>query len=1508
MLPSPTRGRGLAGAILGSLLAVPITAVIALGATPAACTITGGPGGEVLNGTPAADVICGLGGNDTLKGVAGNDILRGGDGDDVLIGGGGADRFEGEAGAADRVDYGSQTQPVTVSIGDGANDGLRGGTEADDVRADVERISGGRGSDVLTGDAAANHLLGGDGADALDAGDGDDRLTGGGGADSFAGGAGTDTVLYNGVTGAVLASIGDGANDGVGGTEGDDVHGDIERLTGGSGSDRLTGDADANTLDGAGGADALDGGGGHDLLVGGPGPDDFTGGAGVDTVSYVGVTQPVIASIGGPADGDGVGGTEGDDIGAGIEGIRGGSGDDQLSGNGSPNTLTGLTGDDTLDGGAANDRLLGGDGGDDLTAGAGADRLEGEGGPDDLHADGDGPNADQLNCGAAADRAFADPADTLDASCESQPPTANDDTLTVSEDDHNDADGANVDVLANDSDPEGRTLTVASVDTTGTVGLVTHSGTVNYRTNGEFRHLNVGATASDSFTYKANDGTADSLSATVSITITGVNDAPVVNVASSTLAHTENVAVAVDPDLTISDRDSPNLAGAQVRISNNFQADDQLVFANQEGISGTYDTGTGVLTLTGSESVADYQTALRSIQFNTTGQDPSTLTRTVEFKVDDGAAADHESNLATRDISVARVNDAPVADDESFSGAVGNTRLAVGTTSTGPRITSAGDVLSGDVDPDTPAANLAVTPASLTSGQCAVSSCGPNVTMESDGQFTYDPPQGFTGDDTFVYTVEDNDTGDGDGEKTAVALVTINVSGPMTWYVDGDAPVPAAGTGGRSHTPFKSLADLTTGGSADGKDGTGDTIFLYDAATAYDGGIVLEDDQLLLGEPNGLSVSSQPLVSGGSSDPSTNPDIRNTSGDAITLADGSWIQRVNVAGASGDGIVGTGIGGSVQVGAPSTISGVDGTDVRLSGGNGSVQIASNITNSSGRSIHVENRTFPGSVSFEGTVTDTGGGILLDNNDSSFVGFSGGLTLNTGASAALQAINGGHVWTGTFAANTIATTTGTALRVENTSINPQLRFRSISSNGAADGIVLNNTGGPGGLTVTGNGGTCTPADTTGCSGGVIANSIAADDSGVMPAGTGIVLRDTSNVSLTRMWIHDHSNYGIRGTNVNGFELTRSTVNATGAGGTAYNGTASGAGFNEGGARFTGLTGTARVTDSHLSRGYGDNFRVVNGPFTSLNITFSGTTVGANHAVAGEDGVRLETTGGSSGLSATFTNHTSTFSRGDHIQYAHNGSQPGNLNITAGNFSNSSVPSSGGLNLASDADAGSTAMTIANNDFSGARGPAVAIAKTPGSGSAVLSGSFTGNSIGAAGQGTSGSSEADALRLDNAQNGALNWTISGNDIHGYHENGIVVYAGGAVAGASGAVNTTIVNNTLDSPSPQSIQPKYGIRYDIGLGAGDTFNACADVRNNDLHAAGVDMLGGVAGDVDALFIQRANTTIRLPGYGGGAADRSAVEAFIRDNNLVGGTPAILAPVSGSGGGYTGGGSTCP
>jgi VCBS repeat-containing protein len=85
-------------------------------------------------------------------------------------------------------------------------------------------------------------------------------------------------------------------------------------------------------------------------------------------------------------------------------------------------------------------------------------------------------------------------------------------------------------VLANDSDSDGDTLALSAIDTTGTLGIVTDNGdgTFDYDPNGQFESLNDGESGTDGFEYTISDGKGGTDTATVTITIEGLSDSPVI--------------------------------------------------------------------------------------------------------------------------------------------------------------------------------------------------------------------------------------------------------------------------------------------------------------------------------------------------------------------------------------------------------------------------------------------------------------------------------------------------------------------------------------------------------------------------------------------------------------------------------------------------------------------------------------------------------------------------------------------------------------------------------------------------------------------------------------------------------------------------------------------------------------------------------------------------------------------------------------------------------------------
>src|SRR5689334_13112494 len=164
----------------------------------------------------------------TVSDGAGNDTVTGGGGDDTFLSSPGADRYAGGAGS-DRVDYSARTAGVSVDIDDVADDA----GEGDNVRRDVERVTGGSGDDTLTGSAAADRLDGGPGDDALLGGSGNDRLDGGPGDDALSGQSGTDAADYAARTEPLLIDLAAGR----GGAAGEhDTYSGIEDATAGQGA------------------------------------------------------------------------------------------------------------------------------------------------------------------------------------------------------------------------------------------------------------------------------------------------------------------------------------------------------------------------------------------------------------------------------------------------------------------------------------------------------------------------------------------------------------------------------------------------------------------------------------------------------------------------------------------------------------------------------------------------------------------------------------------------------------------------------------------------------------------------------------------------------------------------------------------------------------------------------------------------------------------------------------------------------------------------------------------------------------------------------------------------------------------------------------------------------------------------------------------------------------------------------------------------------------------------
>ena len=134
-------------------------------------------------------------------------------------------------------------------------------------------------------------------------------------------------------------------------------------------------------------------------------------------------------------------------------------------------------------------------------------------------------------------------------------------------------------MIANDSDVDGDTLSVtelngSAVGIGSTVTLASGAqltlnadGSLAYDPNGQFEHLDVGETATDTFSYTVYDGNGETDSATVTITIQGEEDAPSGTGSLSTATLNDNAGpTSLFGAITISDADSTE-SGFSLRIT-----------------------------------------------------------------------------------------------------------------------------------------------------------------------------------------------------------------------------------------------------------------------------------------------------------------------------------------------------------------------------------------------------------------------------------------------------------------------------------------------------------------------------------------------------------------------------------------------------------------------------------------------------------------------------------------------------------------------------------------------------------------------------------------------------------------------------------------------------------------------------------------------------------------------------------------------------------------------------
>lgn len=366
------------------------------------------------------------------------------------------------------------------------------------------------------------------------------------------------------------------------------------------------------------------------------------------------------------------------------------------------------------------------------------------------------------------------------------PPTAVDDPYTVDEGGY-----GTIDVLSNDSDPDGDPLTITTVSQ-GAHGPVSQDGSaVTYTHDGS-------ETTSDSFTYTMSDGRGGTATATVAVTVAPVNDPPTADAGpDQTVTDVDNGgneqvtldgAASTDPDGSIT---SPVWSESGVEIATGpnptvtLSVGDHSITLIVTDDANATDTDTVLVGVAPNQSptanagpdqsLPDINNdGIESVTFSGSGSDPDGLIVTFEWKegatvlgttaiitpslavgphtvtltvTDNGGLTGSDTVVVT--VTDPNTNVAPTAADDSYAVKKEQT-LTV----------AAPGVLANDTDAngDPLTAVLGSDPSNGA------------LTLNADGSFTYTPNAGFTGKDYFTYMANDGTA------YSAPATVTINVT------------------------------------------------------------------------------------------------------------------------------------------------------------------------------------------------------------------------------------------------------------------------------------------------------------------------------------------------------------------------------------------------------------------------------------------------------------------------------------------------------------------------------------------------------------------------------------------------------------------------------------------------------------------------------------------------------------------------------------------------------------
>ncbi|MBI4751529.1 MAG: DUF11 domain-containing protein [Acidobacteria bacterium] len=726
----------------------------------------------------------------------------------------------------------------------------------------------------------------------------------------------------------------------------------------------------------------------------------------------------------------------------------------------------------------------------------------------------------------------------------------------------------------------------------------------------------------------------------------------------------------------------------------------------------------------------------------------------------------------------------PVAIDDTYA-AVGNVRI---------QVPAGSGVLAND---------FLGTPTATLTGGTFTSTNGGNVTLNTDGSFSYNPPAGFEGTDTFNYTVT-NAVGSNTGS------VSITVSG-MIWFINN--ALGSAGDG-RLTSPFNSLSAFAAINNGTGSNpAANDNIFLFTGSGAYSATLTLLNGQKLIGQGADATLASiTGLTPPSFSDafPTTNgtdPTLT-SSGVTVTLAQNNRIQGLTLGNATTTDISGAGFGtltlddttlngtgGALTLSngtLAATFDGISSTNAPTSG----IAFSSNVIGSlSSPSTTITNPTQSGiSIASSASGTFSFGNTALNMSGSTALSSTGSAAtvnfqdLDIAPDSGVSAI-GVSTFTGTLTSTTgtIACSNVQAISIAGTSsasrANLNMVLTSVSTSSATNGITLTNvakaSGATNSFTITGDGGGSNNA-----SGGTITGSGSSN--------AGITLTSVNDVSLGYLSIQNSGTDGILATSCQNFSLARTNI-------TDNTGTTSDEGI-----QFDNVSGTVSISNCSVTSSPHNHFFLDNDSGTLSSLSISNSTFDTTLSGTGNHGILVDANGTAVITTMAITNCTvsNNFSIG--MQILSNGS----ASINGCNISGNTITTN---TLAADLSLSSAANftydfnnnpTIRNRAGNGSHGLNT-FQGCPSSG--TLQGKIRNNTIGQAGVKESGSAVGNGIRVNMNGAGTSQVEVTNNIIREVpNARGIeVIRRSGntmdpACNNTTGLHKITITGNTIAAPT--------------------------------------------------------------------------------------------------------------